>query len=386
MRRLFALALLVWPVAVPAQDAAPTEVVIGLVTLRDDPRYEQDWGYARLVVPPPVRSIDGAEMAIEDLAFVSDAMGIAPRMETREVAEGEAAAAVEDLAGAGALFVLLDLPGDQVEQVAAAAPDVTLINVSAPENALRQLCQPSLLHAYPSYRQLMDAFTQYLRFMDWTEVLILEGENPRDADLADAFTASAERLRLTIRDRREFTLAADPAQREGNNVSLLTGGVRYDVVFVADTRGEFGRYVPYSTQEARPVIGSVGLTAEAWHWAMERDGATQVSSRFDKTYDRRMSSVDWAAWVAVKSIIQAYTRAPEQTREGMTAYMRSDDMALDGSKGVQLNYRPWSGQLRMPILLATSDAVIQVAPVQGFLHATTVLDTLGEDAAESPCR
>jgi hypothetical protein len=40
----------------------------------------------------------------------------------------------------------------------------------------------------------------------------------------------------------------------------------------------------------------------------------------------------------------------------------------------------------MPILLATSDAVIGVAPIEGYLHATNVLDTLGIDEAESACR
>lgn len=384
MRRLLVLVLLIWPFAAPAQDRA-AEVVIGLVTLKDDPRYIRDWGYARLIVPPPVRSIDGAQMAISDLAFVSDAMGLAPRVEAREVIDGDAVPTVQDLVAGGAQFVLLDLPGEMVETVASAGIDVTLINVSAADNALREMCDPNLLHSFPSDREMMDAFAQYLRSKDWTDVLILQGETPRDAAIADAFAQSAERLRLSIRDRRPFTLAADPAQREGNNVALLTGGARYDVVFVADSRGEFGRYVPYATQAARPVIGSVGLTSEAWHWAMERDGATQVSSRFDRLYERKMGSVDWASWIAVKSVLQAYARSPERARAVMTDYMASDAMKLDGSKGVQLNYRRWSGQLRMPILLATSDAVIEVAPLSGFLHSTNVLDTLGIDEAESRC-
>jgi ABC transporter substrate binding protein (PQQ-dependent alcohol dehydrogenase system) len=385
MRRLIVLILLLWPFSAPAQDS-PADVIIGLITLKDDPRYVRDWGYARLVVPPPVRSIDGAQMAISDLAFVSEAMGLAPRVDAREVAEGEAVLAVQELVEEGARFVLLDLPGEMVETVASAGFDATLINVSAPDNALRDACDPDLLHSFPSDREMMDAFAQFLRSKDWTDVLILQGETMRDAAIAEAFVQSAERLRLSIRDSRPFSLAADPAQREGNNVSLLTGGARYDVVFVADSRGEFGRYVPYATQAARPVIGSIGLTAEAWHWAMERDGATQVSSRFDRLYGRKMGSVDWAAWIAVKSVLQAYTRAPERTRAAMTDYMASDAMTLDGSKGVQLNYRHWSGQLRMPILLATSDAVIEVAPLSGFMHATNVLDTLGVDQAEARCR
>jgi ABC transporter substrate binding protein (PQQ-dependent alcohol dehydrogenase system) len=225
MRRLLVLILSFWPLSAPAQDS-PAEVVIGLVTLKDDPRYVRDWGYARLIVPPPVRSIDGAQMAISDLAFVSDAMGLAPRVEAREVTDGDAVPAVQDLVAGGAQFVLLDLPGDMVETVATAHIDVTLINVSAADNALREMCDPDLLHSFPSDRQMMDAFAQYLRSKDWTDVLILQGETPRDAAIADAFTQSAERLRLSIRDRRPFTLAADPSQREGNNVALLTGGTR----------------------------------------------------------------------------------------------------------------------------------------------------------------
>lgn len=382
----FALTLIL-PLSAAAQTQGE-EVVIGLVSLEDDPRYQQDWGYARLVVPPPVRSIEGAQMGLDDLAFVTGAMGFAPRIDERKTTPEAAFGEVESLVAEGAQFVLLDLPGNVAETVTAAAAemDVTLINVSAPDNALRTACRENLLHAYPSDRQLMDSLSQYLRFMDWIEVLILQGENPRDAALADAFIDSAERLRLDIRDRRPFTLAADPGNREGNNVALLTGGVRYDVVFVADSRGEFGRYVPYATQLPRPVIGSVGFTAEAWHWAMERDGATQVSSRFDKAFGRRMTSVDWASWIAVKSVIQAMTRAPDHSREGLTAYMASDDMHLDGSKGVQINYRPWSGQLRMPVMLATSEAVIAIAPLEGFLHQTNVLDTLGTDEAEFRCR
>lgn len=394
MRRLLALVLALavgFPFAATAQEQTEEqaeEVVIGLVTLEDDPRYQQDWGYARLVVPPPVRSVEGAQMAVEDLAFVADSVGLAPRIAERAASRDTVLEAVQALMAEGAQFVLLDLPGDMVETISTTAVgmDVTLINVSAPENDLRTACRANLLHAYPSDRQMMDSFAQYLRAKDWTGVLILQGDYPRDAVLADAFTESAERLRLDIRDHRPFTLAADPASREGNNVALLTGGARYDTVFVADDRGEFGRFVPYATQLPRPVIGSIGLTAEAWHWAIERDGATQVSSRFDKAFGRRMTSVDWASWIAVKSVIQAMVRAPDQSREGVTAYMTSDDMRLDGSKGVQINYRPWSGQLRMPILLATSDAVIAIAPIEGFLHQTNVLDTLGVDEAEFRCR
>ena len=166
--------LLCLPLAGQAQEEGSdlTEVVIGHISLVDDSRYAQDWGYARLVVPPPVRTIEAAEMAIEDLAFVSQAMFLSPRMESRDVAADGVVPALEELAGMGALFVLLDLPADLVEQAAVAAEglDVTLINVSAGDNALRTACHAGLLHSAPSDRMLMDAFTQFLRAKDWTRV------------------------------------------------------------------------------------------------------------------------------------------------------------------------------------------------------------------------
>jgi ABC transporter substrate binding protein (PQQ-dependent alcohol dehydrogenase system) len=232
----------------------------------------------------------------------------------------------------------------------------------------------------------MDAFAQYLRSMNWLNVLVLVGEDPSDAGLADAFQASADRLRLGVVDRRNFTLAANPDNREGNNIKLLTSGVDYDVVFVADTRGEFGRFVPYATQEPRPVIGSVGLTAASWHWALEQDGATQVSSRFDKLTGRKIQGADWDVWIAVKSLLDGVMKASSPDPGSVRAYLTSDKMKLDGSKGVTLNYRAWDGQLRQPITLATSDAVIAVAPIDGFTHQTNTLDTLGTDEAEFVCK
>ena len=383
MRVLLAVAVLI-----VAGAAAAKDLRIGYLSLADDPRYVQDWGYARLIVPPPIHTVDGARMAVSDLAFVAEAVNLNPVLDARASGPDGLAASLQAMVADGAVAVVLDLPAAMVEVVAKAAADlpVTLINATAPEDRLRTACYPKMLHSGPSLRMTMDSYVQYLRAMNWLKVLVLVGEDPSDQGLADAFASSAERLRLEIVDSRSFTLAANPAAREGNNVRLLTSGLDYDVVFVADTRGEFGRYIPYATQLPRPVIGSVGLTAQAWHWAMERDGATQVSSRFDKmTNGRKMSSADWSVWVAVKSVIAAYSKVQGEDQAAVLAYLKSPKFRLDGSKGVTLNYRSWDGQLRMPILLSTWDAVIAIAPVEGYLHPDTTLDTLGADQAEFVC-
>ena len=45
--------------------------------------------------------------------------------------------------------------------------------------------------------------------------------------------------------------------------------------------------------------------AEAWHWAWPRHGAPQLTGRFEKQAKRHMGSADWAAWIAVKAVVEA---------------------------------------------------------------------------------
>ena len=56
-----------------------------------------------------------------------------------------------------------------------------------------------------------------------------------------------------------------------------------------------------------------------------------------------------------------------------------------GSNLGLVSVRPWDHQLRQAVLLADQFAVAAQAPIEGFLHKTNNLDTLGDDAPESPC-
>jgi ABC transporter substrate binding protein (PQQ-dependent alcohol dehydrogenase system) len=217
---------------------------------------------------------------------------------------------------------------------------------------------------------------------------MLVGQEPRDTEIADSFAASAERLRIDIVDRRVFTLSTDPANREENNTMLVTGGVDYDVVFVADSVGEYARYLNYATQLARPVIGSTGLTAEEWHWSWVRDGASQVTLRFQRAAEggRPMTGYDYGTWVAAKAILTAYAKARSEDPAEIATYLKGSRFQIDGSKGYRMNFRPWDQQLRQPMVLHTSDAIIADAPFPEFLHQENVLDTLGTDKPESACQ
>ncbi|MPN28645.1 hypothetical protein SDC9_176088 [bioreactor metagenome] len=181
-------------------------------------------------------------------------------------------------------------------------------------------------------------------------------------------------------------LSNDPRQRNQGNVGLLTAGSDYDAIFVADSDGEFARGVPYRSVRPRPVVGSEGLVAEAWHWAWERHGAPQLTSRMIKQADRHPGSADWAAWMAVKAVVEAVVRTENAPFPKLVAYLAGEDITLDGFKGNRLGFRPWDRQLRQPLLIATHNAVIERAPIDGFLHQHNNMDTLGFDQRDSQCK
>ena len=322
---------------------------------------------------PKWRCAVGAEFALEHVAG-ADATALI--------------AAVERLNGEGVRFFTIDAPGAVVAEVSKAVRnrELLLFNVSAADDALRQAqCQPNLLHTLPNHAMRADALAQFLVSKKWRSVLMLEGPLPEDRLLAEAFARSAKRFGLKLVDRRPFVLSNDPRQRDQGNVALLTSGADYDVVFVANSDGEFARSLPYRTMRPRPVVGAEGLAALAWHWAWERHGAPQLNTRFEKHAGRKMAGPDWAAWMAVKTVVEAVVRTHDAPFDALAKYIRGDDITLDGFKGNRLGFRPWDNQLRQPILLATHNAVVERAPIAGFLHPTNDMATLGCDQRDSRC-
>jgi ABC transporter substrate binding protein (PQQ-dependent alcohol dehydrogenase system) len=232
----------------------------------------------------------------------------------------------------------------------------------------------------------MDALVQYLASRKWRDILVLEGPLPADAETAKAFTRSVQKFGARIVADQHFKTGTDPREREQNNPALLSAiRSNYDVVFVADEAFDFARQVPYHTVLPRPVAGGIDLEPVAWHWTWEHNGAPQVNSRFDKkSGGRRMESADWAAWIAVKMVVQATLR----TRSADFAAQRDfilGDAGFDGDKGLPVSVRPWDHQVRQAVLLAAPYVVVASAPLEGFLHRINELDTLGDDEAETPC-
>ena len=366
-------------------------VTIGYAEIVDDPRYDEKRAYARIRVKPHDRPVAGAEVAIRDSKIFARALNI--KFELKRIEVENAADLVERISdmnkNSEVQFFIVDADTEALSVTAreTAGMDLLLFNISEYSDQLRSSkCQAHLMHVIPSFAMLTDALSQYLVFKKWRKVLLLKGPESGDTEFAAAFTRSAKRFAINIDQVREFVPGSDPRERDQNNIQLMTSGSDADLVFVSDIEGEFGRYVPYQTQSPLPVLGTEGLQAAAWHWAWERHGAPQLNQRFERLADRRMQGPDWAAWAAVKSIIESVLRTKSTNFETVDAYLRSDQLNLDAYKGNPVSFRSWDNQLRQPVLLHTYNAVTGRAPIRGFLHPTENMDSLGYDQAETPCQ
>ena len=376
----------------PTSPAPPRQhVSIGYVEIEGDPRYEPVRGFERLILKTREHPFTGAQIGIDEAAPLVRVLNTEFALERITVkSPAEVAPAVTTaLEGRGIHFFLIDGPAEAFKPLAAAAKgrDALLFNVSAEDDGLRrELCAREFVHVIPSLAMRMDALMQYLASRKWRDILVFEGPLPADAETARAFTRSAQKFGAKIVADQHFKAGTDPREREQNNPALLSA-IRgnYDVVFVADEAFDFVRQVPYHTVLPRPVVGSIDLEPMAWHWTWEHNGAPQVNSRFEKkSGGRRMESADWAAWIAVKMVVQATLR----TRSADFLKQRDfilGDAGFDGDKGLPVSVRPWDHQVRQAVLLAAPYMVVGSAPMEGFLHRTNELDTLGDDEPETPC-
>jgi ABC transporter substrate binding protein (PQQ-dependent alcohol dehydrogenase system) len=377
----------------PAQTppAPQPRVIIGYVDIAGDPRHEPIKAYERIVLKPRESPFAGAQVGMDEAQALSRVLKIDFALERITVKSAqEVTPAVTQALERGIHFFIVDAPAEAFRPLATAVRgrEVLLFNATAPDDWLRRdLCAREIVHTLPSLAMTSDALMQHLVSRKWRDILVLQGPLPADIATTKAFENSVKKFGARIIANRPFKPGTDPREREQNNPLLLTAGTRdYDVIFIADDAFEFARQVPYQTVRARPVVGAIDLEPVAWHWTWEHNGAPQINVRFNRASGgRRMDSADWAAWVAVKMVVQATLRTRSAEFDKQRAFILSDT-GFDGYKGLAVSVRRWDQQLRQAIFLATPNAVIASAPIEGFLHRTNTLDSLGDDEPETPCK
>lgn len=265
--------------------------------------------------------------------------------------------------------------------------NILLINIRSKEDNLRnEFCKTNLIHVAPSYTMLSDALTQYLVKKKWKKWFLVIGPEKEDKAYADALKKSAKKFNIKIKEERVWDFASDLRRTAQKEIPIFTKGVNYDIMVVADEKGEFGEYLSYRTWDPRLIVGSQGLKPTNWHRTHEQWGATQMQNRFRRKSGRWMTPVDYSAWVAVRVIGEAVSRVQDNKLQSIKEYLFSEGFGIGAYKGVKVSFRNWNGQLRQPILLAAPRSMVSVSPQEGYLHPTSELDTLGVDEPESSCK
>ncbi len=366
------------------------------------PRAEENIniGYLEQVVPrPPILSnldevpedegLAGAQVGLVDNSTTGKFLGHNYKLESRIVKEDEdVLSAAKELLSLSP-YLLLNAPMKSILEISKLpeAENAILFNVSSLDANLRdEACSLNLFHTMPSRNMLSDALAQFAVKKRWSKWSLIHGVHETDRAYLLAFKKSANKFGLEIVDKKEWAFDADMRRNAAKEVPLFTQDMPdHDMLIIADELGDFGRYVIYNTWIPRPVAGSEGVIPSSWSASVEQHGAAQLQSRFKKAKNRLMRSIDYAAWAAVRTIGESVTRTDTSDVMKIRDYMLSDEFALGGFKGRPLTYRKWNGQMRQPIPLSHSRAVVAMAPLEGFLHQRNELDTLGLDKQESSC-
>lgn len=349
--------------------------------------------------PPTLSNLDpvpedlglaGAELGLADNATTGGFLGHKYRLTARRVPpDGDFLAEAREILAETKLLVV-HAPSDGLLALAdlPEAEDALILNASAEDTSLRGAdCRANVLHSVTSYAMRGDALAQFMNKKRWNDWALIAGTHPADLAFAEALRNAATKFGLKIVDEKTWAFDADIRRNAAQEIPAFTQSLEpHDVLVLADEVGDFGRYVLYNTWEPRPVAGSEGVAPVAWAGVVEQWGAAQLQGRFGKSSGRRMRSVDYAAWAAVRSVGEAVTRVGKADAASLRSFVLSDDFKLAGFKGRPMNYRHWNGQLRQPVPLVHPRALVALAPLEGFLHERTELDTLGLDAFESDCR
>ena len=301
---------------------------------------------------------------------------------------GDVKQAFSQILKQGIQLVIVNLPAQQLVELHQLNNNQALLfDVATRTDAFREnQCLKDVLHILPSRAMRADALAQYMLKKRWNRWFLVVGNTAEDALYAQAIKRSAKRFGMKIVAEKKWLHTYDARRTAQSDIPVFTQVDDYDVLVVADEQGLFGEYISYRTWLPRPVIGTQGLVATAWHPAHEQWGAVQIQNRFKALAERQMQEQDYAAYLAVRSIGEAVTRTKVVDAATIKAYLLSERFKLQGYKGRALSFRDWNGQLRQPVLLAAPTSLVTAPPLEGFLHPQNELDTLGYDKPETQCQ
>ncbi len=372
--------------------ARALDIPIVYLTRTEDPRLPLAL-IDRVVEDPGVW---GARLALQDNATTGGFLGQDYTLiEVTVPADGDVLATFAAEVDKGHRLFVSDLPRADLLAIARApeSAETLIFNGRVGDDDLRtDLCFPQVFHTALSRAMRADGLVQFLVWKRWTRLFLLSGTREGDIAFAEAVRHAAKKFGAEVVAEKTYDYSPISRRTDSGHIQVqqqmpvaTEGGGDYQVLIAADESEVFGEYLPYNTREPRPVAGTHGLVATSWHRVQEQWGSTQFQRRFEELAGRWMEERDYGAWLGVRAIGEAVTRVSTAEPADLRAYLRGGDFALGGFKGVGLSFRPWSQQMRQPVLLVNKRVLVSASPQPGFLHQRTPLDGLGFDEPETRC-
>jgi ABC transporter substrate binding protein (PQQ-dependent alcohol dehydrogenase system) len=380
-----------WTEPAPGQQASPPVAIVYLS--RDDA------DTARATLMDPVIADygwQGAKFGVDENNLNGRFVG--KRYELVKItvaARGDLVGAAKAALSAGHLLIVADLQAADLLAVAdlPEAKDAVILDARSSDDALRQRdCRNNVFHVLPNWAMRADALGQFLARKNWRRWFLLRGVTRADEAYAAAVKRAASRVGAKIVTDGSFEYQADSARAAGGQEQIQTQlsvvthtATAYDVVFVADTGDAFGDYLLFNTWDPRPVVGTHGLVAVAWHHLFKEYAARGMQYRFYLAASRDMTERDYGNWLAASIFGEAVTRGGKTDAAGIRSYLLSDQFSVPALKGEGLSFRRWDHQLRQPIPLFGPQALVAMWPQGGTGRPKLQTDDLGFDQAETAC-
>ena len=234
--------------------------------------------------------VQGARLAIKDNnntgRFLGQEFDLA---ENIVPADGDVVTKAKNILGQGPAMIVADLKTPDLLAVAdlPEAKGSIIFNIrSSDETPRQEECRANVFHIVPDWAMRADALAQYLIWKKWPRWFVLKGTTPSDKQYIAAVERAADRFGGKIVEERTYKFETGNACSDTGYQQIQTqmpeateGAGTYDVVWVVDTDQAFGEYVPYRTYDAKPVVGTQGLIAVAWHWSYEQYSGMQLHGR-----------------------------------------------------------------------------------------------------------
>jgi quinoprotein dehydrogenase-associated probable ABC transporter substrate-binding protein len=371
----------------------------------------------------------GAVLAGDELDQQAEGMGMRLKVLLASAPNAEAAsrAAARLVATEGVFALIGGIGQGQAEALSQVAQQrrVLFFNIGSPGDRLRQeACSRYTFHVEASAAMYLDALAEWLSragLRRWFVVYPDSGEGKalyrRAVTALQGHSGASEAGSAVVHPGQpDYSAVIQEIRRASPQGVLLLLNAQDQLAFLSqyELEGPQAQVVAFPDPIAQtrnffialrltaPRAGA-GYRAALWETSLQSGGAGELNARFTSRWGEPMDPPAWAAYAAVKVLLEAASSTKATGSAELMAYLEDPKAAFNLYKGVPLSFRPWDHQLRQPLYLVKPDPeappgidlshkvglaqlVGQVPDIPSGVDPIPLLDRLGNPVQGSPCR